>query len=563
MDISKVGPKTWSEPGRVPQSKDAVSGLKNDIEDGKVTNSIGDLLQLSRSRTNRQFMQGSQSSAALPTAKPFFGTGGDISGRRGTGSDAGSKKHSKSTSKLSNVFERPATRLEIEALGTELQDRIRTVLESSDPTAAITAYEPHRDAVGLIRDRMLHEFNASASGVADEPWLGDMIKCECLRDVCDSTASKLTDMLSVTAADFGSVVRKLRATYKESHEQMRLGWASLREKHMATCDELAAAKELNYRLEASLQETEQDIRAKIDAEVFEMRESYEEERAKDREHVMKTEQQMADMSVTLRDLNALFKTMQGDADAAMASDTMAHCRRLEQEVKDLEHTVSVLAKTKEELHQEQKHNRQQESTIKELRAEIDTLQKTVNRQDETIANLMGREAMHHAEIEKLKKMAEEKAQKEEDLEFDQTATALLCIKCKKSLDDLSNIRDAVLGSIKSTEKLMCQNFRILLPNLKGRRPSRDSVWVRKCMRGILLSKMREVCALLPLGVAGKVTGFPEYVYSWFEPVIMPPSGALTVGGTSTSKGSAASIAMQKVVYIFAWSFPLLKICCIG
>jgi hypothetical protein len=501
-------------------------------------------LQLSRSRSNRQFMQTSASTSALP-ATARSGTGGDLSGRKSNGSDAGGgKRQTKhAVTALTNVFERPATRLEIEALGAELQERIKAVLEDTGAASTnVMAYEPHKDAVSMIRDRMVLEFHTTAQEVQQEPWLRDLIRCECLRDVCDTTAMKLTDMLAVTSAEFGAVMRKLRNTYNQSHQQLRLGWAGLREEHVDVCAEMALVKEQNAHLEAALRHSEQDIRSKIDAEVFEMRESYEEERARDREHVLKTESQMAEMSVTLRDLNALFKTMQGDADAAIASDTMAHCRRLEKEVQDLENTVSVLAKTKEELHQEQKHGRHQEAVIKELRAEVEMLNSTVNRQDETLANLMGREAMHHAEIDKLKRMAAEQAEKEEDLEFDQTATALLCIKCKKSLDDLSNIRDAVLGSIKPTEKLMCQNFRILLPNLKGRRPSRDSVWVRKCMRGILMSKLREVCALMPLGLAGQVTGFPEFVYAWFEPVILPPSGALSVGGSSASKGSAASAA---------------------
>lgn len=551
MDFSKIGTKTWSEPGRVPQSKDAISGLKNDIEDGKVTNSIGDLLQLSRSRSNRQFMQSSASASALPSTLKKNGATGDLSGRRMGGSDMGSKKQTKNTgSTLNNVVERPATRHEIEALNVELQDRIKSVMENSrNPgmSSTVMAYEPHKDAVALIRDRMLHEFGASLKASTEEPWLEDLIKCECIRDICDSTALKLTDMLSVSSTEFGNVLRKLRQTYREAHEQMREGWVGLRERYVDICAELESVKVINSRLETALQESEQDIRSKIDAEVFEMRAAYEEERSKDREHVLKTEQQMAEMSVTLRDLNALFKTMQGDADAAIASDTMAHCRRLEQEVQDLEQTVSVLAKTKEELHQEQKRSKHQESEISEMKSRIEILNNTVNRQDETIANLMGREAMHHAEIDKLKKMAAEAKEKEEDLEFDQTATALLCIKCKKSLDDLSNIRDAVLGSIKPTEKLMCQNFRILLPNLKGRRPSRDSTWVRKCMRAILMSKMREVCALMPMGVAGRVSGFPEFVYSWFDPVIMPPYGALSVGGSSTSKGSAAATAYAKVL----------------
>lgn len=561
MDLSKIGSKAWSEPGVVPQSKEAVHGLKKDIHEGKVTNQIGDLLQLSRSRSSRQYMLASASTNVLPTGttERLSGIGGENSARR---SDASVKRPKHGELSLANVHERPATRLEIEGLYEELQQRTQAVSENPNAAAGtckVTAYKPHKDAVALIRDRMKHEFSSCLQGLPDEPWLEGLIKCESLRDICDSTSSRLTDMLSVTSLEYGNVLRKLRHTYRLSHEQMRLSWVALRERHLKTCSELDELKATNVSLEAALRESEQDIRSKIDAEVFDMRKSYEEERGRDREHVLKTEQHMAEMSLTLRDLNALFKTMQGDADAAMASDTMARCRRLEQEVQDLEQTVSVLAKTKEELHQEQKRCKHQEAEINELKSEIGLLSSTVNRQDETIANLMGREAMHNAEIEKLKKMAADAKEKEEDLEFDQTATALLCIKCKKSLDDLSNIRDAVLGSIKPTEKLMCQNFRILLPNLKGRRPSRDSVWVRKCMRAIMLSKMREVCAMMPLGVAGHVTGFPEFVYAWFDPVILPPSGALTVSGSSTSKGSAAAAAYLKVFLLFFYCMACKRI----
>ncbi len=556
MDISKVGPKSWSEPGLVPQSKDAVSGFKQDIHDGKVTNSIGDLLQLSRSRSNRQFMQTSVSTSALPAANKSGPSGGEIHRPE-------LPKKSK-VGQINNVFERPATRLEIDALNEELLERVKAVLEEPEATTnyatATAAVDPHRDAVALIRDRMMKEFVSDVRLLPNEPWLGDLIKCECLREVCDEAARRLTDMLAVTTTEFGNVMRTLRATYRQSFQQMRLSWEKLRSKHMQLESELQSSKNTVERLQGALEIREQDIRQKIDAEVFEMRNMYEKERAKDREHVTKVEHQMSEMAVTLRDLNALFKTMQGDADTAIASDTMARCRRLEKEVQDLELQVSSLGRAKEDLQQEQRRNRSLEGTVGELRGQVEELSATVRRQDETIANLMGREAMHNAEIDKLKKMAAEKAEKEEDLEFDQTATALLCIKCKKALDDLNNIRDAVLGTVKPSEKLMCQNFRILLPNLKGRRPSRDVKWVMRCMRGILTSKMREICALMPFGVAGDISGFPEFVYAWFDPFVGLAPGALAVGGPSTGKGSAANAALVKVSSFSAVLSPCVCIC---
>jgi hypothetical protein len=90
---------------------------------------------------------------------------------------------------------------------------------------------------------------------------------------------------------------------------------------------------------------------------------------------------------------------------------------------------------------------------------------------------MEKDALRTAEIEKLTKMASLMAEKdeEEDLEFQEPPTSILCVKCKKSLDDLSNIRAAVVGVGNGT-RLQCQTFRILLPNIKGRRPHRTNEW---------------------------------------------------------------------------------------
>ncbi len=74
--------------------------------------------------------------------------------------------------------------------------------------------------------------------------------------------------------------------------------------------------------------------------------------------------------------------------------------------------------------------------------------------------------------------------------------SVLCIKCKKSLDDLSNIRSAVLGLGSEggggAQKMQCEHYRILLPNFRGKKPNRSVGWLRNVMRAILLAKMREV-----------------------------------------------------------------------
>ena len=115
--------------------------------------------------------------------------------------------------------------MEIDSLDRELEDRVKAVLfrEITDLNALDTGdlYQPHKDAMLLIRDHMLENFDVTLQELPSEPWLDRLIKCECLKDVCDHVASVLNDMLSVTSSELGSVLRKLRYTYKQSFEQIK------------------------------------------------------------------------------------------------------------------------------------------------------------------------------------------------------------------------------------------------------------------------------------------------------------------------------------------------------
>ena len=132
---------------------------------------------------------------------------------------------------------------------------------------------------------------------------------------------------------------------------------------------------------------------------------------------------------------------------------------------------------------------------------------------------------------------------QEDLggDFQEPATSVLCIKCKKSLDDISNIRAAVLGK-GSGAVFQCEGFRILLPNLRGRRPNRTAEWLRWCMRAVLVAKMREDVTLL--AVKGEAARFPQFVYAWFERH-SPEGGTLT---------KAVQIQLQQQADEDRWGF---------
>ncbi|CAM9979583.1 unnamed protein product [Ascophyllum nodosum] len=96
-------------------------------------------------------------------------------------------------------------------------------------------------------------------------------------------------------------------------------------------------------------------------------------------------------------------------------------------------------------------------------------------------------------------------------------SSVLCIKCRKALDDLGNIADALEKErqLKGEVRLQCHGYRLLLPNLKGYRPPRTVAWVRTVMRAVLRAKIWDDSVLRykqDLRVR-----FPEFAYSWFEP----------------------------------------------
>jgi hypothetical protein len=544
MNFSKLGSSTWSEPGQNPKSSDAISGFLSDINQGKVTNSVGDLLQVTRSRQQRQFLSpksnlSNAGNLAISTSAPSL-----AGGRFGTDQHGHTlHDHDHTTRKRLpvsplrrpplgvsyTVQERPANRTEIGSLEVELDERVRSVFDSAkaDLQAVETGdmYQPHKDAMFLVRDRIFGEFAVDRSALDKEPWLDRLIKCESLIVVCDEVSSKLVDMLSVSSTELGNVLRKLRHTYSQSFDQMRIGWKHLRTQLLKSEDELLKDENLLKKLRQELREKEREVRLKVEGELHQLTQEFSVERARDKEKLASTEFKMEQMSETLRSLNGIFKAMQSDGGAARTSDLVSKNQRLEKENLELSSQCMKLDKIKSELEEARAKLATIEADFIAKDNEIETLKTQLCRRDETITGLMERESLRTAEIEKLKLFTKIQQEQEEEQEsFKEQATAVLCIKCKKSLDDLSNIRSAVLGGMRTDDnKMPCEHFRSLLPNLRGRKPNRSTAWLRSCMRAILFCKMKEDVNLL--NIKGEVARFPEFVYSWFERNMDGLSGA--------------------------------------
>ena len=345
MDMKKIGNRTWSEPGNMlevinsfnlinvkglhPLSSTALGNFQADAADAKITNSVGDLLQLTRTRAARKFVGESTESKNV-----FGATQKASSTKQNPGTPSFPTKLSHAT--YQNVHERPPRRVEVSYLEHELTQMVKTVMQ---PAADDVIYQPHREKMMLVRNRVLGELGIRPEDAHKEPWIESVVKSECLKDLCDDIGLRLTDMLSVSSAELGNVLRKLRYTYDQSFLQVLSSWKDVRLNYVTVDSELCDTQELVRSLREQLDERDFNIREQIDSEVEEIRKDFEYERQKDKEKIRMHEQQMDQMNTTLKNLNAIFKTMQSDVDAARSADTFARCSRLEREVSELESQV--------------------------------------------------------------------------------------------------------------------------------------------------------------------------------------------------------------------------------
>lgn len=328
MNISKMGNRSWSEPGLQPLSSSAIANFEADIADGKITNSVGDLLQLTRERTSRQFVGNPNAKSTLKKNK-----------KEKLSSDVVSEFNGLKSSQYQNVHERPPRRVEVSHLENELKQMVKSVMSPSDDLNDDAVYQPHKEKVMMIRNRIFSELGIDKENARQGPWLESIVKSECLKDLCDEVSAKLTDMLSVSSAELGNVLRKLRYTYDQSFLQVVSSWKELQGKYCDVEEDLHRANALVQELNVKRQENDVDIRDQIDTEVKIIKREFDEAQKMDKDKIQQLEQQVDQMSGTLKNLNAIFKTMQSDVDAARSADTFARCSRLEREVADLEAQV--------------------------------------------------------------------------------------------------------------------------------------------------------------------------------------------------------------------------------
>ena len=231
------------------------------------------------------------------------------------------------------------------------------------------------------------------------------------------------------------------------------------------------------------------------------------------------------LNETVKTLNGVFKDLQRDKEMVSKSDLKNVMKEQKVELALLREEVEALRSCKGDAARVPVL----EKTIRSMHGASQALEAKLADRESVVAMYQAKEAkvLREEELKKAKQDQKEgelaalerdgHLDKEEPDPIDEEdpLANVLCIKCGKSLSDMNNIREAIVGPEPEPPKLVCHGFRLLLPPLGGERPPRSVVWTRRCMRAIIGALLRDHAAHGPYQ-DGR-TRFPEFAYAFFEP----------------------------------------------
>jgi hypothetical protein len=524
MDLTKLGRNTWINVPLSAMSIDQVESFRRDLQE------ISRADDLHRSKDHRSFMHQSRTNDDHILPLVHTKTSATKSKKQSKTSTLPSMMPSKSYD-FSAMREHPPNRTDIARLEREFEDRLHEILRPEDKGLEALeenrVYQPYKDMILAIRNKNLDKFNLTYNQLSDEPWLDSLIRTECMTTACDETSEKIVGMLSVMSTELGNTLRKVKNTYRKAFEELTGSWEILRNNYQRCDQQLAEKNRLVERLEREIQVCGQSMQTQHEDELKDQEKQYDIEKKLLEGTIQSQQGKIDQLSESLRSLNNLLKTMQVSTTSAgmmlnneHIDDIKEKCRRLEFEKNELQGRVMKTDKLAYELNLSQTDLQQKDVEIKELKDEIANLHQQIKRRDDGIAGLLEKDLIRAAEFDKIQVQLQKREKDFEESLMKDVATSVLCIRCKKSLDDTANLRQQSLDadhlSSQKQHRVKCEIYRLLLPNLKGRYPERSVAWLRKSMRAILISKMQQDVNLQSLAGEAMSIRFPQYVYAWFE-----------------------------------------------
>ncbi|KAG6615473.1 uncharacterized protein IUM83_04945 [Phytophthora cinnamomi] len=377
----------------------------------------------------------------------------------------------------------------------------------------------------------------------------------------DVVIGELESMLTVSFLEQGVMLRKSRILYAKAFFQLEHLYRNQWRELMQEKEDLEQLREEVKRMSELHKQDAQGMKEHYEAEIEKLTASFESVKGDMERRVTDSKEQMTKMGDTMKALNAIFRQMRDDTEKVKAVELRENYIKLEQKYEQCREEVEQLRPLVHEkqqlLHKIEELNRERDA----CNDQIAGLNNLVSSKDNMIASLMeqhsdliAEQELRAARDEELRRQAQQEEEDErEDSPYAKgessspsngrrrtsVSSTAVCVRCKQDLRVMSANGGLTEGDKRSSgernnsiivteeegfklparkKRIQCLYFRILLPNLGGRRPQREAAWTFSCMRSIMFAKQMDdsMCkrtgGVFPLRIR-----MPEYVYAWFSP----------------------------------------------
>jgi hypothetical protein len=432
---------------------------------------------------------------------------------------------------MKSPLERPITRKEVEALSTRFTAALAHINENDSSR--------EREVNPVFEQDLMQiqsEITALYSSLEEKHTNQEksMVHCLFTQKWTDLIFGELSDQLNVTCLEQGLLLQKIRVqfariceSYRRSHD---MGIQELKdhEREMRQMRvQLADIKQKHQYLENNFEQKQADAIAQVTA-------GKDQEISLVKDDLYAQVENCDQLHTSLKTLNGLFNAMRDNQEGLRIGDLREANSRLQALLTHRDKELEALRPLENECADLKEQVSKQQDQIEKLRENLIVVSNKLNEQQHLNKDLMSKEEYRLESLEKMLNGTKEDMALDPEgtqAKFEKAASRMqpinlssqlndqvspenvLCVRCQRTLKAARNLDmfDDHLGE----KKLLCESFRILLPNLMGQRPVREKEWTLRCIRAIVFAKQRETAA--SQRASRPPVRLPEFVYGWFFP----------------------------------------------
>ncbi|RLN92642.1 hypothetical protein BBJ28_00024217, partial [Nothophytophthora sp. Chile5] len=347
----------------------------------------------------------------------------------------------------------------------------------------------------------------------------------------DVILGELEAMLTVSFLEQGIILRKARIHYAHAFFHLEHIYGQRWQELIQVKEDLEQLREVVRKTNELHEQDAQGMKEHYECEIQQLTTSFGSAKSEMERRVTDSKDQMTKMGDTMKALNTIFRQMREDTEKVKAVELRENYIKLEQKYEqcreEVEHLRPLVQEKQQLLAKIAELNRAHE----EYKDQMANLSHLLETKDAMIASLMEQQSdliaaqeLRAAKDEEQRKQDEEDDEEEEEERREhaaskggtdavanrqrrhQSSSVTVCVRCKQDLRDMStnpgqlegSKGSSTVGAEKSSsssieagsesskrpikkKRIQCLYFRILLPNLGGRRPQRDIAWTFSCM----------------------------------------------------------------------------------